>query len=1017
MNKPKVFEFAKEIGMTPLSLMDKIREWHLPIKSHMAELDPDLVSAIMAKLAEAAAPVVVEKKSLKKKASPSGDTAPKKAASPTKLTKTNKKSSSKKGGKFALDSSSSSASRGTTVVRRKKAEPSLPSAEDLPVENFSGPPSTEPIPAASSSPLSPPDLDASPSERQEESSTKVTVTEPMSTPPQSPSASLTVEDSVLKATKDSRPAPVDSSTVKPAVVTAPPAAPSTPQGSAVIPPSHPSVPPISGAPTTEETLKKSVSPARKKEVNIGASGVPSEQTAPAAPLRRNIVGRMDLSRVQRTQGLPGRGSPFSPRGGGYVSGGVGGLDRSSIGGARPKGNLRAGFFQAPPMTFPLDTPPSEGTDDRRRDEKRRMKSSLPEGGAGAGRELEEQPPAFDAAEFRKREMVFQPKKKKGLLTRPSLQTQVTTAAAHKRIIKVFGSMKVADICQAMGLKTPVLIKALVKSGVMATINTSLDYETIALIVPEFGYEAQNIQKTVSQVILESDQTEFGENRVVRSPVIAVMGHVDHGKTSLLDAIRQANVAAGEAGGITQHIGAYQVTLDDGYKITFLDTPGHEAFTSMRARGANITDIAIIVVAADDGVMPQTAEAINHAKAAKVPMIVVVNKMDKPGANPDRIKQQLTEYEIVPEEWGGTTIFSHVSALKKTGIKELLDQIKLLAEVMELKANPTRPGSGTIIESRLEKSRGSVATILVQNGTVEVGQYIVAGAVSGRIRSLINDRGDRVESAGPGTPVEVLGLDGVSQAGDKFDIVRDERVAQDAVKIRQSEILASKTSDKKLSLEEIFARAKTSNVKELAIILKVDVAGSLEAIQGMFPKLSTPEVKIRTIHAAIGGITETDVMLASTSKGIIIGFNVRPDTGAQTSAKRYGVDIRTYTVVYEMVDEIKKAMAGLLAPRVVETVSGRAEVRNTFSVPKIGTVAGCLVADGKILRSNLVRLLRDGKIVYEGKIASLRRFKDDAREVVAGFECGIGIENFNDIKVGDVIEAYSKEEVVRELHVT
>jgi len=493
-----------------------------------------------------------------------------------------------------------------------------------------------------------------------------------------------------------------------------------------------------------------------------------------------------------------------------------------------------------------------------------------------------------------------------------------------------------------------------------------------------------------------------------------MGHVDHGKTSLLDSIRSAKVAQGEAGGITQHIGAYQVALDDGYKITFLDTPGHEAFTAMRARGANVTDIAVIVVAADDGVMPQTAEAISHAKAAGVPMIVAVNKMDKPGANPDRVKQQLTEYEVVPEEWGGTTIFVPVSALKKTGINELLEQIKLVAEVAELKANPKRSGTGTVIEARLEKGRGPVASILVKDGTVRVGQHIVAGTVVGRVRSLTNDRGERVDEAGPGVSVEVLGLDAVPVAGDMFDIVKDESTAEKAALIRKEKADKAKQVTGKISLEEIFAKVKTGDVKELAVVLKADVHGSLEALQGMFSKLGTPEVKVKIIHSAVGGITESDVLLASTAKGLIIGFNVRPDGNATNQSKRLGIEIRTYSIVYELIDDMKKAMAGLLAPTVVEKVMGRAEVRNTFTVPKIGTIAGCFVVDGKISRSNMARLIRDGKIVYEGKIGSLKRFKDDAREVATGFECGIGIENFNDVKVGDVIEAFSKEEIARSL---
>jgi translation initiation factor IF-2 len=458
-----------------------------------------------------------------------------------------------------------------------------------------------------------------------------------------------------------------------------------------------------------------------------------------------------------------------------------------------------------------------------------------------------------------------------------------------------------------------------------------------------------------------------------------------------------------------------VKLEDGKTITFLDTPGHEAFTAMRARGANATDIAIIVVAADDGLMPQTAEAINHAKAANVPIIVAINKMDKPGANPERIKQQLTEFELVPEEWGGTTIFCPVSALKKEGIKELLEQITLVAEMQELKANPLRSGTGIVIESKLEKGKGPVATLLVKDGSVKVGQFIVAGLVKGKIKSLMNDRGERVESMGPGLPVEVLGLETTPSAGDRFDVVESEVQAEKVAAIRKEQADKLTQSGKaKLTLEDIFSKVNKGDVKELAIILKADVHGSLEAILGMLAKASTKEVKTRVLHAGVGGISESDVLLANTSKGIIIGFNVRPDTGAQSKAKQFGIEIRTYSIVYELMDDIKKAMTGMLTPDVVEKVMGRVEVRNIFNVPKLGTIAGCFVIDGKVQRSNSVRLLRDGKIIYEGKLASLKRFKDDAKEVAQGFECGVGIENFNDVKIGDQIEAFIKEEVAREL---
>lgn len=969
MSNPKVFEFAKEIGLTPLALMDKIKEWQLPVKSHMAELEPEMLEAIRQKLQEngKAAP---EKKPVAKKRA----TAPKAAAektSPAEKAKASaKKAAPVKAGtaKVAAEKVSVKTAAPTIVRRKAKVEETKP--EEALVEEV-----VEPVIEAA--PVAPvPEIEIA------------------------PVAPTVVE---VKPVKVVAPVPA---VEKPAAVAAVAPAPT-------VTPTAPAAPvaaaPVATAVPLEEVKKedpKKPAPvvARKKEVAIGHSGVTSEVN-PAVTARRNIVGRMDLSRVQ----APPR--PGGDRGGPRGAGGAGGQQTTGFG-SRPKGNLRAGFIAAAPEPLPS----GGGFDDelyKKKDEKRRQGKGGPTDGAATAKEGE-QPPAFDAAEFRKREMVFQPKKKKGILTRPALQTVKTVAAAHKRIVQVEGTIKVVDLAKQMGIKGAELTKVLVKNGVMATPNTDLDFDTVSLIVSEFGWEAKNVQKTAKDVITETSFGDLDAVKVTRPPVVTIMGHVDHGKTSLLDAIRQANVAAGEAGGITQHIGAYQVSLEDGYKITFLDTPGHEAFTAMRARGANVTDIAIIVVAADDGVMPQTAEAISHAKAAGVPMIVAVNKIDKPGANPDKVKQQLTEYEVVPEEWGGTTIFCNVSALKKTGVPELLEQIKLVAEVGELKANPKRSALGTVIESRLEKGRGPVATILVQDGTIAIGQQIVAGVHTGRVKSLTTDRGERVKEAGPGMPVEILGLDGVPAAGDKFDIVEDDRAAEHVVQIRKDEADAAKRPTGKISLEEIFAKVKQGDVKELAVVLKADVAGSLEAIQGMFGKLSTPEVKVKIVHSQVGGITESDVLLAKTAKGLIIGFNVRPDGGAAQAARSHGIEIRSYSIVYELIDDMKKAMAGLLAPTVVEKVLGRAEVRNTFTVPKIGTIAGCFVSDGKIQRSSQARLIRDGKIVYEGKISSLKRFKDDAREVATGFECGIGIENFNDVKVGDVIEAFIKEEVARTL---
>ena len=601
------------------------------------------------------------------------------------------------------------------------------------------------------------------------------------------------------------------------------------------------------------------------------------------------------------------------------------------------------------------------------------------------------------------------------MNREAKKTQITTPKASKRVLKVHGTMIVSELAQELGMKMGPLSKVLIKNGVMVKPQEALDFDTISLIVPELGWEAVNVEKTVDELV---ESARFGETEadlVPRAPVVTIMGHVDHGKTTLLDTIRKANVVSGEAGGITQHIAAYRVHLDNEKAVTFIDTPGHAAFTAMRARGANVTDIVVIVVAADDGVMPQTVEAINHAKAAGVPIVVAVNKVDKPDANPEKIRQQLTEYELVSEEWGGDTIFCEVSALKGDGISNLLEQLHLIAEVAELKANPNRSGTGIVIEGRMEKGRGNVATILVQDGTIKVGQYIVAGQVHGKIRSLINDQGKVVKEATPSVPVEVLGLPESPNAGDQVDICKDEKAAEEIASVRREKANAAVTTpNSKMSLEDLFAKVKSENVKELPIVLKTDVVGSSEAIKGMFDKIDSDEVKVKIIHSAVGPVSESDVLLASSAEGMVIGFNVRPDSGASIAAKKENVEIKEYKIIYELLDDVKKALSGLLDPDIVEKPEGSAEVRETFNVPKIGTIAGCSVLDGKINRNHFLRLRRDGNIIHEGKVSSLKRFKDDVKEVKSGYECGIGIEGYNDLKAGDIIEAYIKEEVARQL---
>ncbi|MDK2820565.1 MAG: translation initiation factor [Clostridia bacterium] len=579
-------------------------------------------------------------------------------------------------------------------------------------------------------------------------------------------------------------------------------------------------------------------------------------------------------------------------------------------------------------------------------------------------------------------------------------------------VTLTGSITVQELAKRLGKTVSEVIKYLMKQGIMATINNELDIETAEIVARDFGAIVETkVEKPITEL---EDIVDDPESLVERPPVVTVMGHVDHGKTSLLDVIRHTNVTANEAGGITQHIGAYQVELNN-RKITFLDTPGHEAFTSMRARGAQATDIAILVVAADDGVMPQTIEAINHAKAAKVPIIVAINKIDRPNANVERVKQQLIEYELVPEEWGGDTIMVPVSAVKKQGINELLEMVLLTADIQELKANPNRPARGIIIEAQLDKGRGPVATMLVQKGTLKIGDNLVAGSVYGRVRAMNNDKGERIESAPPSMPVEVLGLSDLPEAGDIFQVIEDEKLARQIAELRQEERREKELkASSKTSLDDLFKQLEAGEVKELNLIIKADVQGSVEALRSVLERQSTDEVKVNLIHGGVGAITETDVMLAAASKAIIIGFNVRPEASVRKAAEDAGVEIRLYRVIYEAVNDVKAAMAGLLEPEKKEVTLGQAEVRATFKVPKVGTVAGCFVTEGKIESRSFARLIRDGVVIFEGRIDSLKRFKDDVKEVVQGYECGIGLEKFNDIKVGDIIEVYKIEEVKREL---
>lgn len=602
---------------------------------------------------------------------------------------------------------------------------------------------------------------------------------------------------------------------------------------------------------------------------------------------------------------------------------------------------------------------------------------------------------------------FKLMKKKLVLKEPK-KPELTVPKPIKRIIRIAEVISVGDLAKRMGVKGAELIKKLMELGVFVNINQFIDADVASLVANEFGYEVEKVS-IERQEILERKE-DLPEDLKPRPPVVTIMGHVDHGKTMLLDAIRKTNIVEGEAGGITQHIGAYDVQLENGH-VVFIDTPGHEAFTALRARGAMVTDIVVLVVAADDGVMPQTKEAIDHARAANVPIIVAINKIDKPNANPEKVKKELADYGLIPESWGGNTLYAEISAKQKIGIKELLELILLQAEILELKANPNKPARGIIIEAKLDKGRGPVTTIIVQEGTLRPGDTFVAGYRYGKVRAMFNDRGQRIMEAGPSTPAEVVGFNDVPHAGDTLIVVPDERVAKQISLYREEKIRSKELSKlSKLSLEELYDKIKKGEVKELNIIIKADVQGSIEAIKEAIKKLSTETLKINVIHDGVGAITETDVNLASASKAIIIGFNVRTVPKAQTLAEQEGVDIRTYTIIYDAVSDIKKALEGMLEPTYKENIFGRAKVLQIFNIHKVGTIAGSLVIDGKVVRGSHARLLRENAVIYEGRISSLRRFKEDVKDCQQGFECGIGIENFNNIQIGDIIESYEVEEI-------
>ena len=586
------------------------------------------------------------------------------------------------------------------------------------------------------------------------------------------------------------------------------------------------------------------------------------------------------------------------------------------------------------------------------------------------------------------------------------------AEAACGVIEIGETITVKELCEKLGKPTNDVIKNLIFLGVMAGVNQEIDFTTAEKLCEKYEVLVEKKEEETELEAFEEDTDVVEENLVKRPPIVTIMGHVDHGKTSLLDAIRHAKVTASEAGGITQHIGAYTVSLN-GEKITFLDTPGHEAFTAMRARGAQVTDIVILVVAADDGIMPQTKEAINHCKAADVPMIVAINKIDRPGANVDRVNQELTEHGLVSEDWGGDTICVPVSAKTGENLESLLEMVLLTAEMQELKADPNRKAKGTVIEAKLDKGRGAVASLLIQNGTLNVGDSILVGSTYGRIRAMFDDRGKKIKSAGPSIPVEILGLSEVPAAGDRFIVCKDEKTARNMADLRKQKIKAdSHQASNRVSLEDLYSQIQEGKVKELAIVVKADVQGSVEAIRQSLEKLSTDDVKVRVIHGAVGAITETDVTLAAASNALVIGFNVRPDGNATVQAEKENIEIKTYRIIYDAIEDVKSAMIGMLEPEYKEVVNGKAEVRMTYKISNVGTIAGCYVTDGKIVRNSEIRVIRDGIVIFESTLASLKRFKDDAKEVAKGYECGLSVEKFNDLKEGDVIESFTMEAIKR-----
>jgi translation initiation factor IF-2 len=934
----KVYELAKELGLPPLELVDKLNGLNIKVKSHMSDLAASDAMRARSELGEkkASAAKKTATKTRKKSdtaASPEPAKASVKApAAKVAATKTTvtKAAAVAKPAAAAEPAAPASSAAASPIIRRRVKADGVTETLSAPVPGYQRQ-VEEPLPGDEEMPLEQGEYESD----EESAAHEASATESESAAEQQAAAPDTAS-----ADAPQMGAPTESASAAPTAA-GPESAPRAPRAPIVLPP------------------------------------------RPVAP-RRSILKVVDLTAPPPRPMVKPAATPLvTPL-------------------SRPKPGTPGATTDAGGRVFKMT---KENLDQMAEEEAAKKRG-------GGARVPEIRPEDVRFADYRKKEMVFLPKKKRLPVGKHLKQTQMTTAAAHKRVVEMGDTITVQDFANQLSVKAVDVVRKLMKMGVMASVNQAIDFDTATLIANEYQYEVKNVAFKEETLLDVSEDKP--EQLQARPPVVTIMGHVDHGKTTLLDSIREANVAGGEAGGITQHIGAY--TVEKGGKlITFIDTPGHEAFSVMRARGANVTDIVILVVSADDGVMPQTREALSHAQAAEVPIIVAVNKIDKPGANPEKIKQGLSELNLLAEDWGGDTMFVPVSALKKTNLDKLLEAILLQAEVLDLKGNADAKASGTVLEARLEKGRGPVISVLVSRGTLRVGDAIVAGPFSGKVKALTDEKGRSLKEVTPGLAAEILGFEGVPNAGETFNAVETEADARKLAETRVDQARAKVSgSAAKVSLDDLFAKVQTGNVKELNVVVKADVFGSVEAIKESLIKLSTPKVKVKVLFAAPGGITESDVLLASASNAIIIGFNVRPETKARQVAEAEHVEIKSYSIIYELLDDIRGAMTGLLDKKKVEKFLGRAEVRQTFNVPKIGTVAGTAVIDGKIIRGANVRLLRDSRIIFDGKMATLRRFKDDAKEVASGFECGIGLENYNDLKPGDIIEAYQIEMITPEL---